>query len=248
VAEADVIADPERLPVRTGCPIDGSSRRSLQCRVRREALRLTQTQREPIVQPDGALDYLGREAVTATDDLVHQSASCQGPRPGKLLNLTNPLDEPSLGLAPRIVDSIFDALRQINSTGVTVLVAEQHVAKALEVAETAYVIESGRIVGSSWISARATHMPASEKRRARALPMPPPAPVSNTTLSFTSVLAIDVSFPSSCSRPALGPGGMDAPASERNPQRSAEAMITSTVPDRNARLKLREIAPLGERR
>jgi len=39
VAEADVIADPERLPARTGCPIDGSSRKSLQCRVRREAPR-----------------------------------------------------------------------------------------------------------------------------------------------------------------------------------------------------------------
>src|SRR5258707_14905708 len=53
-------------------------------------LDITQTQREPIVQPDGALNDLGREAVTATDDLVHHSASCQGPRPGKLLNLTNP--------------------------------------------------------------------------------------------------------------------------------------------------------------
>lgn len=58
------------------------------------------------------------------------------------------LDEPSLGLAPRIVESIFDVLRQINSTGVTVLVAEQNAAKALEVAQTAYVIESGRIVHS----------------------------------------------------------------------------------------------------
>jgi hypothetical protein len=53
-------------------------------------LDITQTQREPILQPDGALDDLGREAVTATDGLGHRSASRQGPRPGKLLNLTNP--------------------------------------------------------------------------------------------------------------------------------------------------------------
>jgi branched-chain amino acid transport system ATP-binding protein len=58
------------------------------------------------------------------------------------------LDEPSLGLAPRIVESIFSVLQQINREGVTVLIAEQNAAKALEVSETAYVIESGRIVHS----------------------------------------------------------------------------------------------------
>jgi len=52
-------------------------------------LDITQAQREPIVQPDGALDELGREAVTATDNLVHHPASRLDPRPGKLLNLTN---------------------------------------------------------------------------------------------------------------------------------------------------------------
>ncbi len=58
------------------------------------------------------------------------------------------LDEPSLGLAPRIVESIFEVLQQINREGVTVLIAEQNAAKALQVSETAYVIESGRIVHS----------------------------------------------------------------------------------------------------
>jgi branched-chain amino acid transport system ATP-binding protein len=58
------------------------------------------------------------------------------------------LDEPSLGLAPIIVESIFAVLRQINSEGVTVLIAEQNAAKALEMSQTAYVIESGRIVHS----------------------------------------------------------------------------------------------------
>jgi branched-chain amino acid transport system ATP-binding protein len=58
------------------------------------------------------------------------------------------LDEPSLGLAPRFVESIFAVLRQINREGVTVLIAEQNAAKTLEVSETVYVIETGRIVHS----------------------------------------------------------------------------------------------------
>ena len=56
------------------------------------------------------------------------------------------LDEPSLGLAPRIVEAIFAVLRQINGEGVTVLLAEQNAAKALEIADTAYVNENGAIV------------------------------------------------------------------------------------------------------
>jgi branched-chain amino acid transport system ATP-binding protein len=56
------------------------------------------------------------------------------------------LDEPSLGLAPRIVESIFGVLQEINREGVTVLMAEQNAAKTLMVAQTAYVIEGGRIV------------------------------------------------------------------------------------------------------
>jgi branched-chain amino acid transport system ATP-binding protein len=58
------------------------------------------------------------------------------------------LDEPSLGLAPRFVESIFAVLQQINREGVTVLIAEQNAAKTLEVSETVYVIETGRIVHS----------------------------------------------------------------------------------------------------
>jgi len=52
-------------------------------------LDITQAQREPIIQPDGALNDLGREAVPAIDDLVHHPASRLDPRSGKLLNLTN---------------------------------------------------------------------------------------------------------------------------------------------------------------
>ncbi len=55
------------------------------------------------------------------------------------------LDEPSLGLAPLIVDQIFDIIRQINADGVSVLLVEQNAAKALSVADHAYVMETGRV-------------------------------------------------------------------------------------------------------
>jgi len=56
------------------------------------------------------------------------------------------LDEPSLGLAPTIVLEMFRVIRDINRDGVAVLLVEQNVAMALEVASRAYVIEEGRIV------------------------------------------------------------------------------------------------------
>ena len=55
------------------------------------------------------------------------------------------LDEPSLGLAPLIVQQIFDIIREINNSGVTVLLIEQNANMALHVADRAYVIENGRI-------------------------------------------------------------------------------------------------------
>lgn len=57
------------------------------------------------------------------------------------------LDEPSFGLAPLLVEQIFEMIRQINGQGVTVLLVEQNVRAALELAERAYVIENGRIAG-----------------------------------------------------------------------------------------------------
>lgn len=56
------------------------------------------------------------------------------------------LDEPSLGLAPVIVENIFEVLRQINAEGVSVVVVEQNVAEALELASRGYVLEQGNIV------------------------------------------------------------------------------------------------------
>jgi branched-chain amino acid transport system ATP-binding protein len=56
------------------------------------------------------------------------------------------LDEPSLGLAPVLVDSIFEVIETINAAGVSVLLVEQNVVKALEVANRGYVLEEGHIV------------------------------------------------------------------------------------------------------
>lgn len=55
------------------------------------------------------------------------------------------LDEPSLGLAPRLVMQVFDSIREIKQTGVEVLLVEQNVSHTLELADRAYVLETGRV-------------------------------------------------------------------------------------------------------
>ena len=55
------------------------------------------------------------------------------------------MDEPSLGLAPLVVQGIFDIIREINKQGVTVLLIEQNANMALKVADLAYVLETGKI-------------------------------------------------------------------------------------------------------
>lgn len=56
------------------------------------------------------------------------------------------MDEPSLGLAPKVVADVFKTIKNLNEEGVTILLVEQNVKKALEVSHRAYVIEGGRIV------------------------------------------------------------------------------------------------------
>ena len=58
------------------------------------------------------------------------------------------LDEPSLGLAPAVVDQMFDIIRAIHGEGVAILLVEQNVTKALEIAGRVYVLEEGRTVAS----------------------------------------------------------------------------------------------------
>jgi branched-chain amino acid transport system ATP-binding protein len=67
-------------------------------------------------------------------------------RPSVLL-----LDEPSMGLAPVLVDTIFQIIKELNKEGTTILLVEQNAARALSVANRGYVLETGRIIlqGSS---------------------------------------------------------------------------------------------------
>jgi branched-chain amino acid transport system ATP-binding protein len=59
------------------------------------------------------------------------------------------LDEPSMGLAPRLVTQIFEIVSEINSQGTTVLLVEQNAVQALQRATRAYVMETGRVVKSA---------------------------------------------------------------------------------------------------
>ncbi|MBC7315700.1 MAG: ATP-binding cassette domain-containing protein, partial [Chloroflexi bacterium] len=56
------------------------------------------------------------------------------------------LDEPSMGLAPILVDEIFEIIRRINAQGTSILLVEQNAAMALSIAHRGYVLETGRIV------------------------------------------------------------------------------------------------------
>jgi branched-chain amino acid transport system ATP-binding protein len=56
------------------------------------------------------------------------------------------LDEPSLGLAPKLVDEVLDTVRRLKAEGMTILLVEQNVREALDLADRGYVIQTGRIV------------------------------------------------------------------------------------------------------
>ena len=58
------------------------------------------------------------------------------------------LDEPSMGLSPLLVEEIFDIISELHRGGTTILLVEQNAEMALQVADRAYVLESGRIVMS----------------------------------------------------------------------------------------------------
>ena len=58
------------------------------------------------------------------------------------------LDEPSMGLAPILVQQIFDIIKELHASGSTILLVEQNASMALSIADRAYVLETGRIVMS----------------------------------------------------------------------------------------------------
>jgi len=68
---------------------------------------------------------------------------CLMSRPGLMM-----LDEPSLGLAPNVVQQLLHTIHQLNQKGLTVLLVEQNVAISLKISQRAYVLENGRIVMS----------------------------------------------------------------------------------------------------
>ncbi|MBC5785265.1 ABC transporter ATP-binding protein [Ramlibacter sp. USB13] len=88
---------------------------------------------QKLQQPAGALSGGQQQMVAIGRALMS--------RPQLLL-----LDEPSLGLAPAVVLDMFQAIREINAGGTSVLLVEQNVAMAMELARRAYVVEEGRIV------------------------------------------------------------------------------------------------------
>jgi len=58
------------------------------------------------------------------------------------------LDEPSMGLAPLLVDEIFSIIKEINSNGTTILLVEQNANRALHISDKGYVLETGKIIAS----------------------------------------------------------------------------------------------------
>ncbi len=87
-------------------------------------------------------DKLARDAGTLSGGEQQMVAIARGlmARPKVLM-----IDEPSLGLAPKIVDRLMDICREINRDGTAVLLVEQDVLVALEIAQRGYVLENGRV-------------------------------------------------------------------------------------------------------
>ena len=72
------------------------------------------------------------------------------------------LDEPSMGLAPILVDQIFEIIKELNAAGTTILLVEQNASKALEISDRAYVLETGSVTLSGTGSELA-HSPEVQK-------------------------------------------------------------------------------------
>jgi branched-chain amino acid transport system ATP-binding protein len=117
-------------------------------RRRAEVLERFPALRERLRQPGGTLSGGEQQMLAIARGLMA--------RPRLLL-----LDEPSMGLAPLLVEAVFDIVREINAQGTAILLVEQNAAMALGVASRAYVMEAGRIV----LEGEAEHLQADAQVR-----------------------------------------------------------------------------------
>jgi branched-chain amino acid transport system ATP-binding protein len=143
---------PSYRVVRHGLALVPEGRRIFADQSVRDNLLLGSVSRGDASRMDTALAFfpalrerLGHVAGTLSGGQQQMLAIARGLMAGPRLLL---LDEPSLGLAPRLVRETFDAVTRIRDEGVSVLVVEQLASLALETADRAYVLERGRIVSS----------------------------------------------------------------------------------------------------